>query len=357
MADTDMVQMVLSFDGKNDHLNLGKKPEFKPEDALTLEAWIFPVEEKQWAGIAGNLFDTGEKESGYGLLLAGSGGVCLGVESVEKGKMPYVSSGPNVLKLEAWNHVAATVEGQCVRIYVNGELKNEQTLNLDNLCYEYENDFLIGAYKDDNEMRPFQGKISDVRLWRTARTADEIKGAMGARLKGDESGLAAYWPLDEGWGNKVIDRRVDTDEGENAEEAGNHGVRFGAVWTLTPAFIEPAASSVVIVDVFHRGRIKRTQADEFVEIGNKGMVEAQLTGWRVNAGDSGQDFVFPEGIVLRPGQCLRVYTHEVHKVSGGFNFGSSVAIWNDKGDVGALYDAAGALVNRFAYGDKVEGSK
>ncbi|MCP4661615.1 MAG: PASTA domain-containing protein, partial [bacterium] len=43
----------------------------------------------------------------------------------------------------------------------------------------------------------FEGTVSELRLWRRARTAEEIGAAMASRLSGDEVDLAGYWPLDE----------------------------------------------------------------------------------------------------------------------------------------------------------------
>ncbi|MBM4448899.1 MAG: lamin tail domain-containing protein, partial [Chloroflexi bacterium] len=74
-----------------------------------------------------------------------------------------------------------------------------------------------------------------------------------------------------------------------------------------------------------------------------------LKGWRLNAGDPGQDFIFPD-FNLQPGQSCRVYTNENHPESCGFSFGNSKqALWNNDGDCGYLYDAAGALVDKRCY--------
>jgi hypothetical protein len=73
-----------------------------------------------------------------------------------------------------------------------------------------------------------------------------------------------------------------------------------------------------------------------------------LASWRLNAGDPGQDFWFPD-FLLQPDQECRVYTNEYHSESCGFSFGSGQAIWNNKGDCGHLYDSAGAEVSTYCY--------
>lgn len=62
-----------------------------------------------------------------------------------------------------------------------------------------------------------------------------------------------------------------------------------------------------------------------------------------------QVFTFPAGTRLSAGQSVRVYTNEVHPETGGFSFGSAMAIWNDHDDVATLFNAAGESVSTFAY--------
>lgn len=130
---------------------------------------------------------------------------------------------------------------------------------------------------------------------------------------------------------------------------GGHGI--GATTMYFPLTVETATAGIVITTVSYKGQVKRTQADEYIEIANQGTVDQDLTGWKVNAGNTGQDFVFPQ-LVLWAGQSCRVYTNEIHPESGGFSFGSGRAVWNDKGDTARLYDADETLVATFAYGDQ-----
>jgi len=107
--------------------------------------------------------------------------------------------------------------------------------------------------------------------------------------------------------------------------------------------------AVAISDIFYNGVVKRTESDEYVTITNQESKNVDLSGWRISAGDARQDFSFPKGTVLSPGKSFRVYTNEVHPETGGFKFGNKQAIWNNKGDVGRLYNAQGQLVASFSY--------
>ncbi|WP_331743560.1 lamin tail domain-containing protein [Kitasatospora sp. NBC_01300] len=107
-------------------------------------------------------------------------------------------------------------------------------------------------------------------------------------------------------------------------------------------------SDVVITNVHHKGAVKYTQADEYVEIVNQGTAHADVSGWVLYADDPGQNFTFPPGTTLKAGQRIRIYTNEVHAEWGGYSYGSGRAIWNDKGDTAHLSDTSGALVSDYS---------
>ncbi len=119
-----------------------------------------------------------------------------------------------------------------------------------------------------------------------------------------------------------------------------------------PSTPEPTAPSspgrVVITSIYYDGQVYRVESDEYVVIENVGGVAVDLAGWRLNAGDPGQDFWFP-AFLMQPGQVCRVYTNEDHPEWCGFSFGSGRALWNNDGECGYLFDAAGAEMSRYCY--------
>lgn len=117
-----------------------------------------------------------------------------------------------------------------------------------------------------------------------------------------------------------------------------------------PESSQPAAAAqVVIATVFYDGAVFRVESDEYAVITNRGSASVNLAGWRLNAGDNGQDFRFPN-FDLGPGQSCRVYTNEIHPESCGFSFGKGQAIWNNKGnECGLLFDSGGVEVSRYCY--------
>jgi endonuclease YncB( thermonuclease family) len=96
-----------------------------------------------------------------------------------------------------------------------------------------------------------------------------------------------------------------------------------------PAAPEGGTAQVILQSVMYDGAVPRVESDEYAIIANAGATAINIGGWRLNAGDPGQDFVFPS-FTLAPGQAVRVYTDEHHPDSGGFSFGSGKAIWNSQ---------------------------
>lgn len=146
------------------------------------------------------------------------------------GKLPSKSDPSKKLSSGVWYHVACTYDqsSRTARIYVNGEMTDEIrdagvtgssednriTLAMQALGLEESYRFCIGwSY---NDYRPLQGRIAEARVWRVARTQQEIWDNM-YRLPDYEASdypdLIGYWKFDEGQGNTVHDYSM----------YGNHG--------------------------------------------------------------------------------------------------------------------------------------
>lgn len=113
-----------------------------------------------------------------------------------------------------WTHIAVTFECIAqnqseVKIYLNGELKKEGIfyLNSINFAIPHSNEsgssfkrcFWVGySFTSD---RYFDGKLSELRIWNRALTADEIAAENHFyRVDPSSEGLVAYWKLDDGAG-------------------------------------------------------------------------------------------------------------------------------------------------------------
>lgn len=150
------------------------------------------------------------------------------------GKLPSKSDPAKKLYSGSWYHIACTYDQneRVARIYVNGKLidevkeagvagptaDNKITLAMRALGMPEAYQFFIG--KSYNDFRPLQGKIAEARVWRVARTGDEIwKNMYRIENPKDQKDLIGYWKFNDGEGNVVKDYSW----------VGNHGKAVGDI--------------------------------------------------------------------------------------------------------------------------------
>lgn len=88
------------------------------------------------------------------------------------------------------------------------------------------------------------------------------------------------------------------------------------------------------------------KGEEYIEILNQGPIIIDVSKLRINAGNKGQDFIFPERTIMLPKDKLRVYTQR----KDGLSFQSNQPLLNNKGDTAYLYDQEDILISSWAYG-------
>ncbi|MBD2203270.1 RICIN domain-containing protein [Calothrix sp. FACHB-1219] len=116
---------------------------------------------------------------------------------------------PGILESGKWIHVAATIDADGkTTLYKNGQQIKTETLKLPPIVNRTQN--YIGKSNSGSDGY-FNGKLSDVRLWNRACTADEIKNSLP--LRGNEAGLVGYWRLDVIAEGKFIDFSPNGNDG------------------------------------------------------------------------------------------------------------------------------------------------
>lgn len=155
------------------------------------------------------------------LQFDGSGG------GSEFGKFPEADPAKKLYEGE-WYHVACTFDQntRTVCMYVNGKLQSEGkemgaaagggsviNLAMQALGEKEAYQFFIG--RSYNEYRPLQGKIAEARVWKVARTADQIWDSMYRLTEKEEQSedLLGYWKFDEGEGNVIKDWSIHHNDG------------------------------------------------------------------------------------------------------------------------------------------------
>jgi len=202
---------ALSFDGVDDYVELGDDPSlrFMRSSSFTISAWVMPASEGEAGSILSKMRSAGggsdvryDLSSGLSLKreTAGTikggrvgGGWQVGVFGYHMGWSPATSgfyfaaessrkghvaakTGHDSAPAGSWYHVAAVYSDNDVRIYLDGELKDRRTFDLNTGSTTPDKNLVIGALSYDSTIsRFFAGKIDEVCIYDGALSGAEIK--------------------------------------------------------------------------------------------------------------------------------------------------------------------------------------
>lgn len=163
--DTKRYDKSLKFDGTG-HIILKDKAACKPSDRITISCWIKPFI------VSGTTMPIGCTESGgHGFQIQNGQiktSVCIGGSYYNQ----YYNIAANT-----WYHVAITYDGTSIKLYVNGDTKAETAVT-GSFSYNTDNGWAFGGNITSNgtdTTEKYNGLISDIRLYATALSADDIK--------------------------------------------------------------------------------------------------------------------------------------------------------------------------------------
>ena len=109
-----------------------------------------------------------------------------------------------------WYHLAVTFDddNDVYAIYVDGNQAQSATTEL---SLGYDASWIrIGGRDNDAFLR---GAMDEIRIWSVARSEEQIRDDMRRALQGDEDGLVAYYPADEGHGTILHDQSGHGNDG------------------------------------------------------------------------------------------------------------------------------------------------
>lgn len=156
-----------NFNGTNSYVSTRSSTDLIPTTAVTVEAWIFPTTlPATSACIIGKNYLTsyyfGIENSGRFIFFPKGSGFFLR------------SKVSGIVRINQWTHIAATYDGTTTRLYLNGGL-DTSTTSITGAVGSNTDSLYIGC--DRLGGAPaffFNGRLDNVRIWKSARTSAEI---------------------------------------------------------------------------------------------------------------------------------------------------------------------------------------
>ena len=214
----------LSFDGATSYAIVPSSPTLDAA-TFTVEAWVrLSTDATEQARIINRQNMGGEQ--GWGLEIFGQGyGTSTGNEVVfHSGNCALVNEISTGFNLQAgtWYHLAASNDGDSLRVYVDSLLVGTAPSG-GQTCTGNSVPLVIGT----DGLSPFNqfffpGLVDEVRLWNVARSQSDIVQNLRTYLSASTPGLIGYWHFDEGTGTTAADATAN----------GNTATLVSVLWAL-----------------------------------------------------------------------------------------------------------------------------
>jgi len=208
------INNYLKFNGINSYTMTNDSPSLDILNAITIEANVMfnEITTKEIV-LKNNNSNTGVGP--YELFQSGTN-IYLRLRSVSDSG-GYVEIRSNTqLSLNVWHHIAGVWNGTTMKLYIDG-VQDTSTLSFSGPLYNSSGSLTFGAYA--NVLYPYAGGLDEVRIWKIARTSQQILDNMNIKLIGNEPGLQGYWKMNEGIGSIIYDSSSNH----------NNGTMFGNV--------------------------------------------------------------------------------------------------------------------------------
>ncbi len=157
------VGKALSFDG-NDSITIPHRAILNPQTALTVEALANPSGAEAYQCI---LTKSSYPEADYRLLRGDKNNVGIAIKIGENISSLY--SDKDTLPVGEWTHIAATYDGNSIKLFINGVQSG--SMEISGQISAQEQPLMIGASFEDAY---FTGMIDEISIYNTALTAKEI---------------------------------------------------------------------------------------------------------------------------------------------------------------------------------------
>lgn len=224
----------IAFDGTNDWIRIPRSPSLEPTQELTIEFWM------KAQGAGGNFGRivriAGDDASGYMVSTQefGQGRLQFRIHFGTFGSAVINDSSMFTSYVGEWHHVACvySAPGNSIRLYVDGTLKASGS-GVGPIRYSG-SDLYFGNYTVANT-EGYSGQLDEIRIWRVARTQQQILDNKDLSVAGDEPDLAAVWRFEEGAGQSVLDATTNHNDGVLGQDSNPNGDVRDPAWVFDGA--------------------------------------------------------------------------------------------------------------------------
>ena len=169
---TGQIDGALDFDGVDDYVNCGNDANLNPLNTISISAWIYP-NALTTAHHQTIVMREGVAYQNYIFWIPTRGGTGDNLEFiVGNGSSNSFHLASGVISAGKWQHVAVTMDGGRVLLYVDAVEKLNESES--NSFWQGSAPLVIGDRIRTGSSDPFNGVIDDVRIYDRALTAGEI---------------------------------------------------------------------------------------------------------------------------------------------------------------------------------------
>lgn len=169
---------ALVFDGQSTavYIRTNRSKLSLPVESITVEAWArWDVRDDiPFGSLIGAFQDNGNYEMGWVLGYQYRKFSFMLKGTSPKPLMTYLTS-YEPFDLGRWYHVAGTYDGERQRLYVNGRMLGESTVQQGPILYPQHFHYGIGVYHDDDEFLTLEGQVHAISVYKAALTPEEIE--------------------------------------------------------------------------------------------------------------------------------------------------------------------------------------